>query len=195
MIRKLLLLAAMCITALAVSSASASAVIVENDGMHTVTGDNTIRIHGSAFGGTVEVTALECENLWEADVSSTGAVDIHDINIDPGTGTQGGCEEADDCDGSGWDGQIVEGHGDESWEYAINVVFCIEGQGGPLDGVPVEIECEIDNDEVHCGALGEEEESIVGTFFIPPPINQNVNFYVEGELDFDTPLGLMHDEA
>ena len=180
MIRKLLLLAATAVAAFAFSASAASAVIVENPGMHEIESEVGIAIGVHTPIGFI--AGLSCDNEWEANVSSTGAVEVHDITLHQGHANQvGPCDDTDDCDNAGWHNGQIEEVGLNQFE--VHITFCLEGQGGQFDGVDVPVECPIYNTEVHCDyTIGSQE-----TPFGISPVE------VLGEMTFHDSLGLMHE--
>lgn len=203
MIRKLLLLAVMAVTAFAFSAASASAfeVEVENPGMFAITGSNTISIHGTFPEEGNELTGLKCNNTWEANIDSSGHINVHSIVLSSVTGSIGQCNSVDDCDDAGWEGQIEE-HSPH-WEYAVHAVFCLEDTGNPeTDDIAFPVECQFTPAAVHCGGTHDghdnaaadpaEEESQIFIHQIAPGVF--VEFFVEGELTINPPVQIHHVE-
>jgi hypothetical protein len=192
MFRKLSLVvfAAVAVLALSASAASATgpgAVIVENPGEVNVTGENTIAIGAHTPLGFA--TGLRCANNWHGEVNADGHVSFDTVNIDPHpTGTTGNCSGMDDCgnDGEEFEGQIHERETGVPSEFGIDFHFCLSGQGGGLDGVHIEVECSMFDEEVHC----DDRLFVEGTGI---PISQS-GFPVEvlGELFLDRHLGLTH---
>lgn len=187
MFRKLSLLvfAVLAAMALSASAASAGPVHVENSGDIEVEGETTIAIGAHTPIGFV--AGLECDNLWSGTVSEEGHVDLSDVEILPHPNQIGNCAEANDCNDAGWEGQGHEREGaNPPSEFGIDFHFCLSGQGGGLDGLPVEVECSLYDEEAHC----DDPLFIEGTGI---PITQS-GFPVEvlGEVTFHQHLGLMH---
>ena len=147
MIRKLFVLFAMAIAAMAVVAPMASAEepvhveIANGEEMIEVTGTNTIAIQ-VLFPPWIDF--LRCDNHWEATVSEDGQVHVHDIVLTRVAGSTANCEGADDC-GSEWEGQIFEDEatGDPKIEFR----FCTNRTG------PGEVVCDMDVASMHCDAV------------------------------------------
>lgn len=197
--KPLILAATLVVGTLVFSAPSASAVVVENPGMHAVTGENTLSIHGYLPGSMspnlVEFTTLKCNNTWEATTTGTGEIDIHSVDFDAHTGSIGPCATVDDCDDAGWLAEIEEGHLGTAWEYAVHATFCLD-----VDGMPLSIECQLaaNGASVHCGGVHDNEgpdtaeaESHVFVREVAPGVP--VEFAIEGELFIDPPIQLMHE--
>lgn len=186
---------------LPVSSASAFGVGVENPGMFSITGENTLSIHTilpEALGGT-EVTGLKCAQVWEANVDENGHVDVNDVEINAHSGSIGSCNQWNDCDDAGWEGQLEEGHKGTKWEYGVHLTLCLEGTGSAeINGIPFTVECEMpaDGDEVHCGGVHDghhdkgEEESHLFIHQLAPGLFAEFN--LEGEGFVSPSLNLIH---
>jgi hypothetical protein len=165
----------------AVTASSASAVTVENSGANEFSQTNTVGL-GAHVTGIGFVTSLRCDSHITGTVSSGGHIDLTNVNIDPASGSVGNCDAMDDCDDAGWEGQIDEvGAG-----FVANQHFCISGQGGGLDGVPVEIDCPIFNTEVHCDAPARFEGTST------PVTSSGFQVEVVGEISISNSLDLMH---
>jgi hypothetical protein len=192
MFRKLSLLVFAALAVLALSASAANArtagpVIVENPGEVEVTGENTIAIGAHTPLGFA--TGLRCNNMWHGEVTEDGHVSFDSVEIlTHPSGTTGNCDAADDCgnDGEEFEGQIHEREVAVPSEFGVDFHFCLSGQGGGLDGVHVEVECSMYDEEAHC----DDRLFVEGTGI---PISQS-GFPVEvlGELFFDRHLGLMH---
>ena len=183
MIRTLLLLTVTAAAALALSAGAASAVVVNNPGMHELEAENTLSLAGvhTPIGF---ITGWTCDLEWEAEVGSTGAFEFHDITIHPGHADQvGPCDTTDDCDNAGWhDGQIEEAGPDQ---FTLHYTYCLEGQGGQFDGVDVPVECPIADTEIHCDYTIGTQQTPFGTS----------NVEVLGEMTFHDSLDLGHEEG
>jgi hypothetical protein len=185
MLRKLLLLAATAVAALALTASSAAAdphaVHVENDGHHELETEVDLGVFAH-IGGGVEVPMLQCGNDWEIDVAEDGHVLVHVEDIFAHPGSTGACNTADACNSEEWEGQIVE---NEVGGYAAHLTFCLEGTGTGLSGIPFPIECPMTDVEVHCDA------TIVPSTENPPtPTMPAIEVMGEGTLHES--LGLMH---
>jgi hypothetical protein len=174
-------LSVLAVISLAATSASAQAITVENPGEGEATSANTLGL-GAHVTGIGFITSLRCDGHGTGTVSSSGHLSADTIDIDPASGSVGNCEGADDCDNAGWEGQINEAGA----EYEVNQHFCLSGQGGGLDGVPVEIDCPIFNTEVHCDAPARFEGTST------PVTSSGFQVEVVGEISISNSLDLMH---
>jgi opacity protein-like surface antigen len=184
MIRKLLMLAVTAVAVFAFSAVSASAVVVENPGMYEIEGENTLELSSEAPEGT-QVGDLECENNWEANIDESGAIEVHDINLDEHGTSSAQCDDVDDCPDFHWQGQIFEDYfnpaNQTNHEFGLTQSFCLVNAGIPGVVGPSSATCEIDDSEVHCEHV-----------FIHIP---QIEVELHGELTIHGDLGLMHEEA
>ncbi|HYI81071.1 MAG TPA: hypothetical protein VEW67_09450 [Thermoleophilaceae bacterium] len=186
MFRKLTLLVFTALAAMALTATTAHAtepVHIENDGDIEITGEHTIAIgvHHPSIGF---IPGLRCNNHWTGTISESGAINLDNVNIDPHNGNDvGNCNEADDCGGNGWSGQV---HEHEVGGFAVDFHFCISGQGGSWAGVAVEVECDLFNTEAHCDDQLFLENTGVGV------TSSGLRVEVLGEVDISPNLGLMH---
>ena len=147
MIRKLLMLCMLAVAAAAVMAPGASArtpvpvhVEAEED-MIEVTGDGTLAIQFMPSPG-VWIDVFRCDNHWEADLNEDGFIHVHNVELDPSQSTSDNCEEADDCPGVEWNGQIHENEGGGEPEVVFNFCTTVTGAG--------EMTCDIGGAEMHC---------------------------------------------
>ncbi|HYI81068.1 MAG TPA: hypothetical protein VEW67_09435 [Thermoleophilaceae bacterium] len=186
MFRKLTLLVSAALAALALTATTANAtdaIHVENDGAIEITGEHTIAIgvHHPTLGF---IPGLSCNNHWTGTVSESGAIDLDDVNILAHNASDvGNCGGTDDCNGAGWAGQA---HENEVGGFAADFHFCLSGQGGGLDGVPLEVECDLFDEEAHCDAQLFFENTGVGV------TSSGLRVELVGEVDINPHLGLMH---
>jgi hypothetical protein len=191
MFRKLSLLVVAALAVLALSASAASAtgpgpVIIENPGEFEMASETTLVIGVHTPIGFL--TGLRCAGYGHGQVTEDGHISFDTVNIDPHSGQIGNCAAADDCgnDGGEFEGQIHERETDVPSEFGVDFHFCFSGQGGGLDGVHVEVECSVYDEEAHC----DDRLFIEGTGI---PVSQG-GFPVEvlGELAFPQHAGLMH---
>ena len=182
MIRTLLLLTSTIIATAGLSASAASAVVVQNPGMHELEDETTLAIGVHAPVGFVP--SLTCDREMEATVSEAGAFEFHDVTYHPDHSSQvGACNSVDDCDNAGWhDGQLEETGLDQ---FTLHYTYCIEGQGGQFDSVPIAMECPIADTEIHCDATIGTQQTPFGT----------LNVEMVGEMTFHDSLGLAHEEG
>lgn len=206
--KPLLLTAALVAATFAFSASGALAVAVENPGMHAVTGENTLTMaHGylprTMAPNLLEITGLKCNHTTEMTTSSTGAFDLHSVDLSGHMGSVGPCNEANDCDDAGWNGQIEESHDGTDWEYGVHLTFCLVGTSSWFfDGIQYSIECQLaaSGASIHCGGTHDNEgpdtaESEAHLFAIITQLAPGIpiEFAVEGELFIDPPIELMHE--
>ncbi|HYI81069.1 MAG TPA: hypothetical protein VEW67_09440 [Thermoleophilaceae bacterium] len=186
MFRKLTLLVFTALAAMALTATTVHAsepVHVENDGNVAVTGEHTIAIgvHHATLGF---ITALRCNNNWTGTISEAGVIALPNVGILAHNANDvGNCGPADDCNNAGWRGWA---HENEQDGFAVDFHFCISGQGGGLDGVPVEAECDLFNEEAHC----DDQLILEGTGM--PITSGGLRVEVVGEAIISPHLGLMH---
>ncbi|HYI81070.1 MAG TPA: hypothetical protein VEW67_09445 [Thermoleophilaceae bacterium] len=186
MFRKLLLLVLVALAAMALTATTANAtdaVHVENDGEGEVTAEHTVAIgvHHPTLGF---IPGLSCLGHATGTVSESGAINLDDVNIDPHNANDvGNCTDANDCNNAGWTGQV---HENEAGGFAADFHFCISGQGGGLDGVPLEVECDLFDEQGHCDKQLIFEGTNIGVTSGGLPVE------VVGEVNISPHLGLMH---
>ncbi|HYI81076.1 MAG TPA: hypothetical protein VEW67_09475 [Thermoleophilaceae bacterium] len=186
MFRKLTMLVFAALAALALTAATANAtdaIHVENEGNVEITGEHTIAIgvHHPTLGF---IAGLSCNNHWTGTISESGAIELDNVEILAHNASDvGECGPANDCNDSGWSGQA---HENEAGGFAADFHFCIAGQGGALDGVPVEVECDLFDEEAHCDdQLTVENTNVLVT-------SSGLRVEALGEVDISPHLGLMH---
>jgi len=168
----------------ATTANATDAVHVEDDGEIEISGEDTLAIgvHHPTLGF---LAGLNCAHHWTGTVSESGAIDLDNVDIAQGPFGVGYCAGMDDCSGAGWVGQA---HENEVGGFAADFHICIVGQAGGLDGVPVEAECDLFNEEAHC----DDQLIIEGTGI--PVTSSGLPVEIVGEVDVSPHLGLMHAE-
>lgn len=187
MIRKLLLLGAMAVTAMALSASSAAAqepVHVENTGHHAVESELGIAI-GVHVPGPGFIPSLQCENHWEVeDLAEDGTFLLNAESIEPHTGSVGDCAAAEPTDGHAeWPGFFSE---DGEGGFQVHVEFSLENVNPALSGNVYPVECDVafqsGFESFHC-------DQAIDTL---PPEQGGFVVEVEGEMATHESLGLMH---
>ncbi|HYI81072.1 MAG TPA: hypothetical protein VEW67_09455 [Thermoleophilaceae bacterium] len=174
------------LTAIALSATTAHAtepVHIENDGDIEITGEHTIAIgvHHPSIGF---IPGLRCNNHWTGTISESGAINLDNVNIDPHNGNDlGNCGTGDDCSNNGWQGRA---HEDENDGFAVDFHFCLSGIGGGIEGLNLEVECDLFNEEAHCDDQLFFENTGVGA------TSSGLRVELVGEVDISPHLGLMH---
>jgi hypothetical protein len=164
-----------------IAASPASAIAVERPGGNELSANNIISL-GVHVTGVGYMSQQHCDNHWTGAAGAEGHVTLDEISIDPTAGSVGNCEEMDDCDDAGWEGQV----GEAGTGFSLNQHMCLEGLAGALDGVAFEVDCPIFNTEAHCDApLRYEGTSVAVT---------SSGFQVElvGEISISNSLGLTH---
>lgn len=187
MLRKLLLLGAIAVTAVALnaSTAAAQGVHVENTGHHAVESELGLAI-GVHVPGIGFIPSLRCAVRGEVDIAEDGSFLLNAEDIESHAGSVGDCDVAEPCNGhAAWPGFVSE---DGLGGFQVHADFCLENVAPALAGNVYPVECDVEVnagfDSLHCDQAIDQLPPAQGGFVIE----------VEGEALADESTGLMHAE-